>query len=93
MRKNLTKLIKSSLPPLFDEEGEVLSRDKIANKVLDNIPHPERLGLLPFEVWVPFVCSVCEIYNRGRNGCAYDLFDETFHQSNLPPANCPLGYK
>jgi hypothetical protein len=93
VRKKITRQIKTALPDLYDYEGNLISKQVIANKILDSIDNPEKLDLQPFETWVPFICSGCP-YNGAYKlmGCIYDLYDEKFHEDNLPPKNCPLGY-
>ena len=92
MRKKIVKILESALPFLYDEEGEPIQKKKVANRILDAIPSPERLDLEPFQTWVPFICSTCN-YNQGRDkGCIYDLMSESKHQENPAPLDCPLGY-
>ena len=93
MRKKITKMIENILPRLFDSEGNIFSKQKLANQILDSIPHVERLDLIPFETWIPFVCSTCK-YNSFPNklGCTYELTNEVSHMDNPAPNDCPMGY-
>lgn len=93
MKKKITKLIESALPRLYDEDGELIPRLPVANKIYDKIPHVERLDLVPFETWIPPECSGCTVYNGGyKFGCKYLMFSETYHAENPAPENCPLDY-
>jgi len=93
MRKKIVKLIESSLPRLYDADGNDLNKKKVADKILDAIPGAERLDLAPFETWIPFACSTCW-YNQGfQKGCVYDLMSEPTHAEHIVPDDCPLGYK
>lgn len=92
MRKKIVKLIETALPRVYDHDGELLSKRNLANKILDAIPHPERLDIEPFQTWIPFVCSNC-YYNQGlKLGCTYDLSTEDAHLEHPAPHDCPLGY-
>lgn len=93
MKKKITKLIKSALPLLYDKEGKMISNTIIANKIYDAIPNPEKLELLPFEVYVPFACSGCFFNGTRTHGCMYDMVSEKVHRENTIPDNCPLGHR
>ncbi len=89
MRKKITKIIESILPRLYDQDENLIDKKKLANKILDNLPHPERLDLYPFETWIPFVCSTCKYNDANRLGCTYELYREP---KDSPPKDCPLGH-
>ena len=94
MKKKITKLIESAIPQLiYDKYEEIIDRRKVANKIYDAIPNPERLDLEPFQRWIPPQCASCVKYNDANKlGCTYELFSETFHTENPPPDDCPNGY-
>ena len=92
MRKKITKIIENALPQMFNQDGEVISRRIVANKIIDIIPNIEKLELLPFQKWIPVACSACFYGDVYRLGCTYGLYDEYKHAENLVPPDCPLGY-
>lgn len=92
MKKKIIKAIENTIPRVFDEDGEEISKRKIAEKIYDKLDNPERLDLQPFEMFIPTQCSSC-FYNEGRKmGCTYLLYNENKHQEFLPPENCPYDY-
>jgi hypothetical protein len=91
MRKKIVKMIESVLPRLYDEDGNPISKKNLANQILDSIPHPERLDLLPFEKFIPFACSTCKYNDAYRLGCTYELFGQKDNKES-PPKDCPLGF-
>jgi hypothetical protein len=93
MRKKITKLIESSLPPLYDENGDSINRRKLANKIYDAIPGAEKLELHPFGTWVPFACSTCHFNDSYKLGCIYELSSSKAKEDNKVPDNCPNGYR
>jgi hypothetical protein len=90
MRKKLTKIIESAIPRVYDEDGEILNKKDIANKIIDKLPSPERLDLEPFEVYIPFECSSCP-FNGLHKGCRYIDTIKTELDEKIPN-NCPLGH-
>ena len=92
MKKKITKLIESSLPRLYNEDGEIINRREIANKIYDSIPNVEKLDIEPFETWIPLICSGCYFNEAYKFGCSYDMLSERVHQENSVPDNCPKGY-
>jgi hypothetical protein len=93
MRKKIIKIIEQGIPnQLFDEEGERISKKDIANKIYDKISGIERLDLLPFEKWIPFICSNCYYNDAHKLGCSYEMYSDTVHMEKQPPEKCPFGF-
>jgi len=93
MRKKITKLLESALPPLYTKDGDIINRRDIANKIYDSISNVEKLDIAPFETWVPLACSPCYFNGGYRNGCTYEYFHDATVSEHKVPAKCPLGHR
>jgi len=93
MKKKITKLILSAIPQkLYNQDGQLVNRREIANKIYDNIPGIEKLDIQPFQCYISPICSGCH-YNAGfRLGCTYEFFPEEMHKEHKVPDACPLGF-
>jgi hypothetical protein len=92
MRKKIVKIIESVLPDTYNDGGELLSKRTLANKILNALPHPERLDIEPFQTWIPSSCSSCRWNMSVKFGCTYDLSTETVQKEYPAPRDCALGY-